>query len=175
MELLSEILKLVSEADNIYKKVISGNKNVEEELSLVVDKMVNCADRLEELNLDDKDLALAIITNFNSKIDLINLLLPKDLFNPNEIGMDYLRRTMESLEMKRFDIMNKYVMGSLIKEELDAFGEELEAFRKRVYEVIPEDDDILLEIAKMKSKIQHLNTEVLEDEEVLKVAYSNSN
>ena len=85
MELLSEILKLVSEADNIYKKVISGNKNVEEELSLVVDKMVNCADRLEELNLDDKDLALAIITNFNSKIDLINLLLPKDLFNPNEI------------------------------------------------------------------------------------------
>ena len=57
MELLSEILKLVSEADNIYKKVISGNKNVEEELSLVVDKMVNCADRLEELNLDDKDFA----------------------------------------------------------------------------------------------------------------------
>ena len=175
MELLSEILELIKEADNIYKKVIKGNKNVEEELRVVVDKMVSCSERLEELNMDDKDLALTIITNFNSKIELINLLLERDLFNPNDIGMDYLRDTMDYLEMKRFDIMNKYVMGSLIKEEIDAFGADLEAFRKRVYEVIPEDDDVLLEIAKMKSKIQHLNTEVLEDEDVLSVAYKNSN
>ena len=33
----------------------------------------------------------------------------------------------------------------------------------------------LLEVAKMKSKLQHYNTEVLEDEELLRLAYSNSN
>jgi hypothetical protein len=40
---------------------------------------------------------------------------------------------------------------------------------------IPISDNNLLEIAKMKSKIQHFNTQVLEDEEVLRTAYDNSN
>ena len=47
-------------------------------------------------------------------------------------------------------------------------------FRNTLY-AIPINDDNLLEIAKMKSKIQHFNTYVLEDEEILKQAYKNSN
>jgi hypothetical protein len=35
------------------------------------------------------------------------------------------------------------------------------------------DDEHLLEIAKIKSKIQHYNTEILEDEELLDLAYRN--
>jgi hypothetical protein len=31
----------------------------------------------------------------------------------------------------------------------------------------------MLEVAKMKSMVQHFNTEILEDEDVLRVAYSN--
>ena len=40
---------------------------------------------------------------------------------------------------------------------------------------IPISDNNLLEIAKMKSKIQHFNTQILEEEDILRAAYENSN
>ena len=125
--------------------------------------------------METKELAIRAITIFNSKVELINDLLNKDIFKPSAIDMRYLRDTMDSLEVKRYELLNNYVLGKIIKEELDEFEKELLAFKKRVYEMEPEDDEMLLEIARMKSKIQHLNTEVLEDEDVLRVAYMNSN
>ena len=58
------------------------------------------------------------------------------------------------------------------KEEIDRFQKALFEFREKLYDFSC-DDENLLEVAKMKSKVQHFNTEILEDEEVLSVAYSN--
>jgi uncharacterized protein with HEPN domain len=175
MELLYDILETVSKLDSLYEKLIRGNKNIGEELNSLIEQMMNYTDKLDNLDFEKKELALRAITIFNSKVELINDLLKQDIFKPSSIDIQVLRDTMDSLEVRRYELVNKYVLGKIIKEELDDFERELTAFKARVYEIVPEDDKMLLEIAKMKSKIQHLNTELLEDEEVLKVAYMNSN
>ena len=81
---------------------------------------------------------------------------------------------LHKLEIKRFNIENSYVMGIIRIEDINSFGDELFQFRNMLY-AIPISDNNLLEIAKMKSKIQHFNTEILEDEDILRVAYENSN
>ena len=58
--------------------------------------------------------------------------------------------------------------------DIDSFKDELFHFRNLLYAITISDSN-LLEIAKMKSKIQHFNTEILEDEDILKQAYDNSN
>ena len=65
-------------------------------------------------------------------------------------------------------------MGMVTIDTINSFKESLFQFRNMLY-AIPISDNNLLEVAKMKSKVQHFNTEVLEDEEILKQAYSNSN
>ena len=50
--------------------------------------------------------------------------------------------------------------------------EELRGFREKLYNFTCTEETIL-EVAKMKSKVQHFNTEIIEDEDVLKMAYSN--
>ena len=175
MELFYNILETVSELDSLYKSLIKGNKNIEKKLNDLINKMMKYTEDIESLDMETKELAIRAITIFNSKVELINDLLNKDIFKPSAIDMRYLRDTMDSLEVKRYELLNNYVLGKIIKEELDEFEKELLAFKKRVYEMEPEDDEMLLEIARMKSKIQHLNTEVLEDEDVLRVAYMNSN
>ena len=85
-----------------------------------------------------------------------------------------LREEFAKLEIKHFAIVNDYVMGIVKNSQIDTFKEELFSFRDKLY-AIPISDNNLLEIAKMKSKIQHFNTEVLEDEEILRQAYANSN
>ncbi len=175
MELFYNILETVSELDSLYRNLIKGNKNIDKKLNDLINKMMKYTEDVESLDMETKELAIRAITIFNSKVELINDLLNKDIFKPSTIDMGYLRDTMDSLEVKRYELLNNYVLGKIIKEELDEFEKELVAFKKRVYEIEPEDDEMLLEIARMKSKIQHLNTEVLEDEDVLKVAYMNSN
>jgi len=88
--------------------------------------------------------------------------------------MDELREQFKQIEILRFNIMNNYVMGIVKIEEIDMFRDILFTFRDILYEY-ETTEDTLLEIAKMKSMIQHYNTEVLEDEDVLKIAYDNSN
>jgi hypothetical protein len=78
------------------------------------------------------------------------------------------------LEIKKFNIENSYIMGMVRIDDINLFKDELFQFRNMLY-AIPISDSNLLEIAKMKSKIQHFNTEILEDEEILKQAYENSN
>lgn len=90
------------------------------------------------------------------------------------LTLENIEEEFEKITIKRFEIINNYVMGIVRKEEIDAFRDTLFAFRKVLY-AIPISDSNLLKIAKMKSKIQHFETEVLEDEEVLRVAYQNSN
>ena len=78
------------------------------------------------------------------------------------------------IEIKKFNIENSYIMGIVKIEDINIFKDELFQFRNMLY-AIPISDNNLLEIAKMKSKIQHFNTEILEDEDILRVAYENSN
>ena len=89
-----------------------------------------------------------------------------------EDKLNKIREDFKDLEIKKFNIINSYIMGVLKIEEINEFKNEL--FRDMLY-AIPISDDNILEIASLKSKVQHFNTEVLEDEEILRVAYQNSN
>lgn len=88
--------------------------------------------------------------------------------------MENIRVLFNNLEIEHFNIINSYIMGMVSVADINRFQAILDDFRTKLYELEINDDN-LLEIAKMKSVVQHYNTEILEDEEVLKVAYSNSN
>ena len=91
----------------------------------------------------------------------------------DNLTIENLRGEFNILTAKRFNIINSYIIGMVKIEDINAFGEDLAKFREKLYK-IKITDEILLEVAKMKSKIQHYNTEIMEDEEVLKIAYANS-
>ena len=91
-----------------------------------------------------------------------------------EDKLNKIREDFKALEIKKFNIINSYIMGVVKIEEIVVFKNELFRFRDMLY-AIPISDDNILEIASLKSKVQHFNTEVLEDEEILRVAYQNSN
>ena len=76
------------------------------------------------------------------------------------------------LEAKHFGIINSYITGVLKIDSVKDFEIFLFEMRDALYEM-EVDDEHLLEIAKIKSKIQHYNTEILEDEELLDLAYRN--
>ena len=88
------------------------------------------------------------------------------------MSLDDLRNQFLKIETKRFNIINGYIKGIVKKEEIDRFEKALLEFREDLYKFICDDENIL-EIAKMKSKVQHFNTEILEDEDVWNVAYLN--
>ena len=92
--------------------------------------------------------------------------------NDENIVMESLRNEFRILELKRFEIVSNYVTGMVTVSDINDFKERLFAFRDKLY-AIPISNNNLLEVAKMKSMVQHFNTEVLEDEEILKVAYAN--
>ncbi len=89
------------------------------------------------------------------------------------LEMEEIETALLELELMKFKIMENYVKGILTKKEIDEFRTRLFTFKDALY-VIPISDSNLLKVAKMKSKIQHFETEVLEDEEVLRCAYANS-
>ena len=88
------------------------------------------------------------------------------------MSLEELRSEFLKLEAERFTIINGYIMGIVKKSEIDRFEKALFDFREKLYEFVWAEEN-MLEVAKMKSMVQHFNTEILEDEEVLKVAYSN--
>ncbi len=88
--------------------------------------------------------------------------------------LEYLRKYFRVIEILRFNIVSNYVTGMVTAQDIEEFKEKFFDFRERLYK-FETDETNLLEIANMKSKLQHYNTEVLEDENILEVAYSNSN
>ena len=90
------------------------------------------------------------------------------------LTIEHLRKKFEILKTKRFNIINSYIMGQVTVADIEAFGKELNKFREELYS-IEITDEILLEVAKMKSQVQHFNTEIMEDEDVLRMAYGNQN
>ncbi len=89
------------------------------------------------------------------------------------IDLEYLRKEYRVIEILRFNIVSNYVTGMVNALDIEEFKEKFFAFREHLY-AFETTEENLLEIAKMKSQLQHYNTEVLEDEDLLRVAYSNS-
>lgn len=93
--------------------------------------------------------------------------------NEEEI-MAVLRNEFHFLELKRFEIVSNFVTGMIKISEIEKFKERLFKFRDTLYKTAVS-DKYIYEIAKMKSMVQHFNTEVLEDENILDMAYKNEN
>lgn len=90
------------------------------------------------------------------------------------IDLEYLRKEFRVIEILRFNIVSNYVTGMVNASDIEEFKKKFFSFKEHLYsyEIT---DDTLLEVAQMKSRLQHFNTEVLEDEDLLRVAFSNSN
>jgi hypothetical protein len=89
-----------------------------------------------------------------------------------EMTLEDLKKEMYLLELEKYDIENNYVIGKLSVKQIDHFKDLLFKFRDILY-VFQTTEENLLDIAKMKSKVQHFNTQILEDEDILKSAYDN--
>ena len=87
--------------------------------------------------------------------------------------IEEIRKLLFVLEKDRFTIVNNYIMGIISIQEVTIFGQKIEEIRN-LLDNFQTNDENLLEIAKYKSKIQHFYTEIMEDEELLRMAYSNN-
>ena len=87
--------------------------------------------------------------------------------------LEVLRKEFRVIEILRFNIVSNYVTGMVNVPDIELFKEKFFAFKEHLYSFETNEDN-LLEVAKMKSRLQHFNTEVLEDEDLLNVAFSNS-
>lgn len=87
--------------------------------------------------------------------------------------IEEIRKLFFVLEKDRFTIVNNYIMGIISIQEVNMFGQKIEKMRN-LLDKFQTNDENLLEIAKYKSKIQHFYTEIMEDEELLRMAYSNN-
>lgn len=168
---IEKCLDILKDIDKLYIKVLSGNKDVMDELDILLIQILEYDD-LSSYNDDEIELISLVIKNITDKVNLIYKLL--DLNIKKEIILEDLEEEFKELEMKRFETVNRYVMGMISVEDIDDFKKVLFDFRDRLYAIQINDTNIL-RIAKMKSKVQHFDTEILEDEDVLRVAYANSN
>lgn len=168
---MNDILLLKDRLDILYSEVLNGRENILDDLDSLLLEILKYDD-LSLYDDEETEQIILMIKSFTEKINLIYDLL--EIKKDNLLTMDNLRNEFKLLEIKRFNIVNNYVMGMVKINDIDTFKDVLFQFRNMLY-AIPISDDNLLEIAKMKSKVQHFNTEVLEDEDILKQAYANSN
>lgn len=168
---MNEALVIKDTLDNLYNEVLNGKQDIFGES----DKLMIDILKLKDLYIVDKDEQEFVDGLIHSFVDKINLMYEiLDVKRDNLLTLEHLSDEFHRLEIKRFNIENSYIMGIIKIEDINSFGDELFKFRNMLY-AIPISDSNLLQIAQMKSKIQHFNTEILEDEDVLKVAYENSN
>jgi len=90
------------------------------------------------------------------------------------IDIEELRRLYRIIEILRFNIVSNYVTGMVNVSDIEEFKKIFFDLRDKL-DAFQTTEENLIEIAGMKSKLQHFNTEVLEDENILEVAYANSN
>ena len=86
--------------------------------------------------------------------------------------IDSIREEFFYLEKERFSILNDYILGIVNLDRVQEFGKRIETIRIHLEEIEITEEN-LLEIANMKSKVQHFYTEIMEEEELLKQAYNN--
>lgn len=171
MQSIERAFSLLHELDKIYKSVIDDSLEGISDIDGLIAQMLEF-ENVEVYQDEERDIITAIIKSFSLKIELINKII--DFKRDISERMENIRNEFKLLEARRFEIVNNYVVGTVKKEDIDSFEKVFLKFRNKLY-AIPISDNNIMEIAKMKSKIQHFETEVLEDEELLRVAYSNSN
>jgi hypothetical protein len=168
---MDKALELKDKIDNLYNDVRNDVQGGISKLDKLFVEVLSLED-LSGYNEEEKQQIKELINSFIDKIKLIYEIL--EVKSDNLLTLEYLQEEFSKLEIKRFVIENNYVMGIIRIEDIDNFKQELFQFRDMLYAITISDSN-LLEIAKMKSKIQHFNTEILEDEDILKQAYENSN
>ena len=166
---MEELLLLKDRVDNLYNKIVDGEQDILNELDYLILSVLKYDD-LSMYSDEETEQITSMMDLFIEKINLIYDLL--EVNRDNLLTISKLKEELSKLEMKRFNIVNNYVMGIVTIDDINSFKNELFSFRDKLY-AIPISDNNLLEIAKMKSKVQHFNTEVLEDEDILKQAYDN--
>ena len=87
--------------------------------------------------------------------------------------IEEIRTLFFNLEKEHFIVLNNYLTGRINIQEVNDFGRKLEKIRT-LLDDFETNEENLLEIAKYKSKVQHFYTEIMEDEELLDMAYSNN-
>lgn len=168
---MNTALDIKDKLDSLYNEVLNGKQDVFEELDRIMVDILHLKD-VEIQDNDEKAFVDGLITSFVEKINLTYEIL--DVKKDNLLTLEHLKEEFHVLEIKKFNIENNYVMGILKIIDIDSFKEHLFQFRNLLYAITISDSN-LLDIAKMKSKIQHFNSEILEDEDILKQAYENSN
>jgi hypothetical protein len=168
---MNTALGIKDKLDSLYNEVLNGKQDVFEELDRIMVGILHLKD-FDIQDNDEKAFVDGLIASFVEKINLTYDIL--DVKKDNLLTLEHLKDEFHVLEIKRFNIENNYVKGILKIVDIDSFKEHLFQFRNLLYAITISDSN-LLEIAKMKSKIQHFNTEILEDEDILKQAYENSN
>lgn len=168
---MNEALLIKDSLDNLYKDVLNGKQEIFNDFDKIMVDILKLKD-LVIVDKDEQEFVDGLIHSFVDKINLMYEIL--DIKKDNLLTLEHLEEEFHKLEIKRFNIENSYIMGMVKIEDIDLFGEELFQFRNMLY-AIPISDNNLLQIAKMKSKIQHFNTEILEDEDILMMAHANSN
>lgn len=86
--------------------------------------------------------------------------------------IDKIREEFFYLEKERYLILNDYILGIVKLDRVEEFGKSIETIRTHLEEIEITEEN-LLEIANIKSKVQHFYTEIMEEEELLKQAYNN--
>lgn len=173
MKEIKSYLCLLLDLDKIYERLLQGDYDVVDKLQAVVDAAVS----FQELDESSTDYPLfkEFLDAFETKILLIYKILEMDDGESiKEYSLDDLRKKMSTIEMKHFDFIQKAMFEQLTFQEYEEFRVGIEEFRE-ILDRFQSNDDNLLEIAGMKSRIQHFITDFLEDEEVLRVAYQNKN
>lgn len=168
---MNDALIIKDKLDNLYNQVLNGKQDI----FIDSDKIMIDILKLKDTTIEDKDeyeFVDGLIHSFVEKINLMYEIL--DVKKDNLLTLEHLEEEFHKLEIKKFNIENSYIMGMIKIDNINIFKDELFQFRNMLY-AIPISDSNLLEIAKMKSKIQHFNTQILEDEDILRVAYENSN
>lgn len=160
-------LNLLVELDKIYAEALNGNNKIKDRINQLTIEILS----FSEEELTDEIIGLAIVT-FNQKVDLIYKICTPEFEDTDDLSQ--IRNDFSELEIKQFEINNNYILGTLTTSEIDEFKNKLFSFRDKLYAIEISDNNVV-EIAKMKSKIQHYETEILEDEEILSQAYNNSN
>ena len=168
---MNKALELKDKIDNLYNDVRNDVQGGISKLDKLFVEVLSLED-LSGYNEEEKQQIKELINSFIYKIKLIYEIL--EVKSDNLLTLEYLQEEFSKLEIKRFVIENNYVMGIIKIEDINSFKQELFQFRDMLYAITISDSN-LLEIAKMKSKVQHFNTEILEDEDILRVAYANSN
>ena len=158
-------LALLSRINSIYSDML--NKKYESYDKLKdINKELNL---LKEDIIPDNEIIGMIIKACNDQINIINYL-NKELTN----DMETIRTNFLIIEKEHYEITNRYIKGIINTDDINNFKENILKFKNILYK-FPTTEENIHEIAKMKSKIQHFTTEILEDEDVLRMAYHNSN